>query len=277
MCGSGRKRIRQPSAESPGSAFARRSTTGLPSIAAKRSRRPSLAASATAPPSRERASMPRMQSTDCSNSSTVSASAARRPPRTSSSSDSSTWVNAARSANPKVAAPPLIECAARKIVWMSSGSWTPFSRTSNASSIPSRPSRLSSKKVWWNWRRSTVLMGGGRPCSAGHARDRREQLVRIERLDQPAGGAGGLALLLLVRVGFGGEDQDRDASEGRQGAELAGQGDAVHSRHVDVGQYQVEAFFLRHRQRGIAVGRLADFVAGAPQRSEERRVGKGCR
>ena len=44
-----------------------------------------------------------------------------------------------------------------------------------------------------------------------HAVDDRDQLFGIERLDDPAGAAGGAALVALVLAGLGGEDQDRQA------------------------------------------------------------------
>jgi len=98
----------------------------------------------------DRSSIARMQSTERSNTSINPESTARRSLRTSSSSDSATWVNAATSANPNVAAPPLMECAARKMVCTSSWSVAPESSASSAASIASSPSRLSSKNVLWN-------------------------------------------------------------------------------------------------------------------------------
>src|SRR3546814_13855393 len=78
------------------------------------------------------------------------------------------------------------------MVLTSSASVAPVSSFSSADSIASRPSRLSSKNVWWNWLRSTLLM-----ASANDAIDGCEQLIGIERLDQPAGRTGRLAFLLL--------------------------------------------------------------------------------
>jgi hypothetical protein len=63
-----------------------------------------------------------------------------RLPRSSSSSVSHVCVNDATSAKPKVALPPLIECATRKIVLMISGSGAPTFSLSSAASIVSRAS-----------------------------------------------------------------------------------------------------------------------------------------
>ena len=92
-----------------------------------------------------------------------------------------------------------------------------------------------------------------------------EQLLGIERLDQPAGGTGRLAFALLVGAGFGGEHQQRGELVAGQGAQLADQLDPVHARHVDVGDHRVELLGLGHFQRGNAVLRFLDVVAAAGQ------------
>ena len=70
-----------------------------------------------------------------------------RLPRNSSSSVSQVCVNDATSEKPNVALPPLMECATRKIVLMSSGSGAPTLSFSSAASIVSSASKLSSKKA----------------------------------------------------------------------------------------------------------------------------------
>ena len=56
-------------------------------------------------------------------------------------------MNEAMSEKPNVALPPLIECATRKMVLISSGSGAPMSSFSSAASIESSASKLSSKKA----------------------------------------------------------------------------------------------------------------------------------
>ena len=70
-------------------------------------------------------SMARRTSTDFSSRSETSTVTGIVPLRSSSSSVSRLWVKEAISVNPKVALPPLIECATRKMVLMSSGSGEP--------------------------------------------------------------------------------------------------------------------------------------------------------
>jgi len=68
--------------------------------------------------------------------------------RMRSSSDSSMWVTSVMSLKAKVAAPPLIECAARKIALRSSLSGADTSIASNNFSISASSSSASSKKTW---------------------------------------------------------------------------------------------------------------------------------
>src|SRR3546814_10744484 len=120
------------------------------------------------------------------------------------------------------------------MVLTSSASVAPVSSFSSADSIASRPSRLSSKNVWWNWLRSTLLM-----ASATDAIDGCEQLIGIERLDQPAGRTGRLAFLLLFRIRFGGQHQNRNPAVTGELANLAHHAAAIHSRHVEVSQHPI--------------------------------------
>src|SRR5690606_571696 len=142
-------------------------------------------------------SRPRSTSTDASRAPMAVESRTRRPARASSSRVSSRWVRSVTLEKPNVAAPPLIECAARKMTLMVSGSATgpPDSSDSRPPSIASSPSRLSSKNAAWK----RVMSISGEDLAHG-----RDQLLGIERLHQPAGGAGGLAFHLLVAAGLGG-------------------------------------------------------------------------
>ena len=76
-------------------------------------------------------------------------------------------------------------------------------------------------------------------------------------------GAGGLALLLALERRFGGEHQQRHVAIVRAAAQLAHQRDAVHLRHVDVGDYEIELLPLRDLERLGAVGGLLHVMAGA--------------
>ena len=74
-----------------------------------------------------------------------------------------------------------------------------------------------------------------------------QQLGWIERLDQPAGGAGRFALRLHGIAGLGGEQQDRRAGMRGSGAQRAHHGQAIHLRHVLIRDDELDAVGLRHR------------------------------
>ena len=154
----------------------------------------------------------RRQSTESSKRLITRRSGRERPSRSASSRDSSTCANAATSSKPKVLLPPLMEWAARKMVLRISGSaatvsWpllaAAFSRRSNSVSMPASPSRLSSKKVWWNWRISMAMV------LSQDFFDHVQQLFRIERFDDPAGGAGDFTLLPFGFLRLRGEHENR--------------------------------------------------------------------
>jgi hypothetical protein len=67
--------------------------------------------------------------------------------RTRSSSVSSSWVSSVTSEKPNVAAPPLIECATRKIAFSSSSLALSTSIASSIDSMLARFSPASSKKT----------------------------------------------------------------------------------------------------------------------------------
>src|SRR5260370_279168 len=87
----------------------------------------------------------RITSTDCNSTCNASGVMPRVPLRISSSSVSTECVKPDISMNPNVPAPPLIECAARKMVLMVSRSAL-LSSVNSPDSMVSRPSKLSSKK-----------------------------------------------------------------------------------------------------------------------------------
>lgn len=94
-----------------------------------------------------RASRLRLASADSSSTSTISGIGVISCRRSRSSSDSMRCVSSVTSAKPKVAAPPLIECAQRKMPLSSSSLAADRSRFSSICSIWSRFSAASSKKI----------------------------------------------------------------------------------------------------------------------------------
>ncbi len=123
----------------------------------------------------------------CRSTSTIGADGASSWRRSLSSSVSIWCVSSATSAKPKVAAPPLTECAQRKIAFSSSSLADSMSMSSSSCSIRSRFSPASSKKTWWNCDRSmpAALLAlvcsliaspfSGRPCRSPRSawRDRK--------------------------------------------------------------------------------------------------------
>ena len=113
-------------------------------------------------------SIPRIWSTDCSSPSQMGAVTSMRAERSSSSSVSSVCVKEATSLKPNMPAPPLMECATRKMVLTVSESAAPGTSCSSDASMVSRASKLSTKKTSWNWSRSiatvvTPAVGVGKP------------------------------------------------------------------------------------------------------------------
>lgn len=97
--------------------------------------------------------------------------------------------------------------------------------------------------------------------SADHLTDHLDQLGRIEWLDQPASGTSGTAGLLHLVTRLGSEDEDRRTLELRVLAQLLGQADAVHARHVLIGQHEVEVAQARLLVGVLAVHSLDDIEA----------------
>src|SRR5690606_30225982 len=217
------------------------------------------AAPSASPPCSATCSSPPSTSTASSSASTEAPSSRRLPARASSRSVSSRWVRSVTARKPKVAAPPLIEWAARNTTLIVSRSGSADSRRSRPASMACRPSRLSSKNA--AWKRLMSMVGP----SAQHLAHGGDQLGRLERLDQPAGGTGGAAFLLLVGARLGGQHQQRGELVGGQLAQLADQLDPVHPRHVDVGDHGVELLPLRLLQCRLAVLGLVHGVAGRRQ------------
>src|SRR5690348_2227118 len=75
-------------------------------------------------------------------------------------------------------------------------------------------------------------------------RDRREQPVRIERLDEPAGRARGLALELSLGGGLGREHEEWNSPVARQVAQVTHERESVHHGHVHVRDDEIEPLAL---------------------------------
>ena len=99
--------------------------------------------------------------------------------------------------------------------------------------------------------------------------DDRDELFRVEGLDDPAGAAGGLALVTLVLAGFGREDQDGQGIVLAGGAHILDELDAVHDRHVDVGDDHVDILRPEHVQALLAILGLQHLEPGIAQRMVE--------
>ena len=99
--------------------------------------------------------------------------------------------------------------------------------------------------------------------------DDRDELFRVEGLDDPAGAAGGLALVTLVLAGFGREDQDGQGIVLAGGAHILDELDAVHDRHVDVGDDHVDILRPEHVQPLLAILGLQHLEPGIAQRMVE--------
>src|SRR5262245_37334136 len=92
--------------------------------------------------------------------------------------------------------------------------------------------------------------------------DAREQFVDAERLGHVIVGARIEGLDLRPFLAFDGEHDNR---HGRHGADPAAQLDAVHPRHVQIGDDELRPPFSEVRQRRLAFGGDADLIALAGQ------------
>ena len=88
----------------------------------------------------------------------------------------------------------------------------------------------------------------------GHL-DRRHQLAALERLDQVGEGTRVAGLLDEVALAEGGEDEHGGAALAR---DLAGRGQAVEARHLDVEDGEVGLELTHELDRLVASARLAD-------------------
>src|SRR5215470_2478532 len=114
-------------------------------------------------------------------------------------------------------------------------------------SMSCRSSLHSSKKVRLSWSTLVIILSprlrsairGGR-TSRGYSANGRDQALGIERLDHPSGGAGRAGKIALIGVALGGEDQDRRRFMDRVATQTADHLVAVHLRHVDVGDDNID-------------------------------------
>ena len=191
--------------------------------------------------------------------------------RARSSSDSRMCVVSVSAVKPKVAAPPLIECAARKIAARSSGSGCRdveieqqllHLREQFVRFVEERLIELGDVECHaWVTARDACRRRFG--CSSAalssclirsvqrslqcvllldfrQRRDQFRQHVRVERLFDPAGRARRPRRFLERLAGFGREDEDRRRPGKRVAAQCGDQIEAGLARHVLVGQHEVE-------------------------------------
>src|SRR5689334_10579890 len=196
----------------------------------------SIAGSLPFSPSFRRARCDLNTSQASSSSRTVDSSALPLPLRNASNSVSISCVASVSCAKPKVPLPPLIEWAARKMASSVSLSLLPEPSPMARSSMVSRCSWASSKKVAMKRLRSIAMDSG----LAQHFLDDFEQRRGVERLHQPAGGAGRTPLLLHRVRRLGREQQDRRALVVAQLPQAPHQREPVHVRHVLVGDDEVD-------------------------------------
>src|SRR5258705_4091806 len=115
--------------------------------------------------------------------------------------------------------------------------------------MTSSPSRLS----WKNTlaiaaiSKSNVMLdsfGTWASISVGHgsqdAGNRGKQLRRIERLDDPTGGAGAFTIHFLLLARLGSKYQHRHELVVQQAPQFTHQGDTVHPQHINVGQDKID-------------------------------------
>src|SRR5258708_20332319 len=200
----------------------------------------------------------------------ASAVTGRTPLRISSSSVSTPCVKPATSAKPKVAEPPLMEWAARKIVLIFSLSAV-APRLRSPDSITSSPSRLSWKNTLaisaiskskvmldsfgtWVWLRAS---------GSQDASDRSKQLRRIEWLDDPTGGTGAFTIHFFLLARLGREYQHRHELVVQQAPQFTHQSNAVHAWHMHIGEDQIDGGLPRQFHRLHAVPGLHHLVSAA--------------
>jgi len=96
-----------------------------------------------------------------------------------------------------------------------------------------------------------------------------QQFVWVERLHDPARGSSRLALLLLGRESFRRQHQNWLAFHRRLLAHMLNQRDAIHHRHVEIGDDQVHHRGLQLLQRILAVLGLDYIKASLAQREAD--------
>src|ERR1700674_3125194 len=220
-------------------------------------RTPSIAWSLPRSPALSRARCALNTSQASSSRRTVDSSARPLPLRSPSKSVSISWVASESCVKPKVPLPPLIEWAARKIELSVSVSCRSEPSAIAISSIDSRCSWASSKKVAMKRFRS---IGMGEALAQDLLHDLEER-GRIEGLHQPARGARGAALRLHGVRGLRREQQDRHALVVAQLAQRPYQREPVHVRHVLVRDHEIARGGRRAVQALRAVLGFDDAVA----------------
>src|SRR6266700_4138917 len=186
------------------------------------------------------------------------------------STDSIRWAKCTMESRPKLAPPPLIECAARKTVLMISGSVSPRLRAKRpASSSPSISSHSSKKPSLIRARTSGAKVAGSLTSRRDLA-DCFRQFSGIKRLHDPARGAGALRPLLDGRIAFRRENEDRSCLVAFVAAHILDKADAVHARHGDIGDDDIGRLERKHFEAVDAVFGLRDPIAEAGQLGQQQ-------
>src|SRR5437899_1290051 len=112
-----------------------------------------------------------------------------------------------------------------------------------------------------------IAMGSLLFALGDELRNRMQDLIGPKRLYDPRLGAGHLPRLLALLARFGGEHDDRHETVMRQLLDLFHEGDAVHSRHVNVTDHQIDLAAIQLLQSFGSVYCIEHFLAGVRQRS----------
>ncbi len=104
---------------------------------------------------------------------------------------------------------------------------------------------------------------------SGYTLDGIDQLGGVEGLDDPAGGTGLAGAVLLFRIAFGGQHQDRDRAVLLVAADTFDEAEAIEARHVDVGDDDIRIGLFENFEALNAVFSLDRLETRIVQRYEK--------
>ena len=134
-------------------------------------------------------------------------------------------------------------------------------------------------RSWWSAVTSSLVVGGGATGRSAQARlEGGHGIAQVGRADDERVRTHLTreVPVRFVHVGRGDED-DRDAAEGRIAAGLAAEGEAIHRRHHDVGQDGIRSAAARDLEGLFAPGRRLHLVPGAARAGTPRASGSAAR